>query len=494
MKRGILYSLAVSVILSSACFGANEAGVGLTIYNDNFAVVREARKMRFEKGQNTVRFTDVASAIDPTSVKFECLSAPGAVSVLEQNYEYDLVNADSLLKRYIDKQVMVAIKGSGSDSRKFIEGTLLAAVGPDLIVKGSKGIEIIGRAGVEEIALKELSAPGETSPLGGPDDLVTRPTLVWLTDAEKGGKQLCEVTYTTGAINWRADYTAILNADDTALDFSGWVTIDNRSGAGYRDATLKLIAGDVRRVQPPAMVDYELGAMRKMAVQEAPAFEEKAFMEYHMYTLGRKSTINNNQVKQIEFIEPATDVQATKIYVYERAGWRWRSGRSSQPEKGKVNVKIEFENKKENKLGIALPKGKVRVFKKDPGSASATPGRPADGSLEFVGEDLIDHTPRNEKLSLYIGDAFDIVAEHTMTDYKEQWGRRFETHKVEIRNRKEEKITVFVDERLPSYEDWKIEKSTHKWEKRAAFVARFPVEVEADSTATIEYTVSWPMP
>jgi hypothetical protein len=472
MKRGILFSLVTVFLVASNCFSASEVGVGLTIYNDNFAVVREARKMQFEKGQNTVRFTDVASAIDPTSVKFECLSSPGAVSVLEQNYEYDLVNAESLLKRYIDKQVMVALKGSGSESRKFVEGTLLAAVGPDLIVKGVNGIEVIGRDSVEEIALKEL-----------PDDLVTRPTLVWLTDAQKGGEQLCEVTYTTGAISWNADYTAVLNADDTALDFSGWVTIDNRSGAAYKDATLKLIAGDVRRIQQAEDKTrvYEMAMPRSAGV---PAFEEKAFMEYHMYTLGRKSTINNNQVKQIEFVEPAAGVKANKIYVYERAGWRWQSGRSSQPEKGKVNVKIEFENKKENKLGIALPKGKVRVFKKDP----------ADESLQFVGEDMIDHTPKNEKLSLYIGDAFDIVAEHTMTDYKEQWGKRFETHKVEIRNRKEEKVTVFVDEKLPSYEDWKIEKSTHKWEKRAAFVARFPVEVEVNSSAIVEYTVSWPMP
>lgn len=473
MKHGTLYSIVVMAVVNSWCFGASEPWVGLTIYNDDFAVVREARSMKFEKGQNTVRFTDVASAIDPTSVKFTCLSSPGAVSVLEQNYEYDLVSAESLLKRYIDKEVIVAIKGGGSDARKFVQGTLLAAVGPDLIVKGSEGLEVIGRAGIEEISLKEM-----------PEDLVTRPTLVWLTDALKDGVQLCEVTYMTGAIGWKADYTAVLNKDDTALDFSGWVTIDNKSGAGYKDATLKLIAGDVRRIQPPEMADYRRLGVMEMEAKGAPAFEEKAFMEYHMYTLGRKSTINNNQVKQIEFIEPATDVQAKKIFVYERAGWRWRSGRSSQPEKGKVNVKIEFENKKENKLGIALPKGKVRVFKKDP----------ADESLQFVGEDMINHTPKNEKLSLYIGDAFDIVAEHTMTDYKEQWGRRFETHKVEIRNRKEEKATVFVDEKLPFYEDWRIEKSTHKWEKRAAFVARFPVEVEADSTATIEYTVSWPMP
>jgi hypothetical protein len=215
-----------------------------------------------------------------------------------------------------------------------------------------------------------------------------------------------------------------------------------------------------------------------------------------MYTLGRKSTINNNQVKQIEFIEPATGVEVNKIYVYERTNWWWwqSPGQSSQPEKGKVNVKIEFENKKENKLGIAMPKGKVRVFKKDPDSAGATPGRPTSGSLEFVGEDEIDHTPKNEKLSLYIGNAFDIVAERTMTDYKVQFGRHYETYKVEIRNRKTEAVTVFVEEKMPYSQDWKIEKSTLNWEKRAAFVVRFAVEVGTDGTSTVEYTVSWPKP
>ncbi len=264
MKRGKIYSLVLAVILCASCFAAESPGVGLTIYNDNFAVVREARKMKFDKGQNTVRFTDVASAIDPTSVKFTCLSSPGAVSVLEQNYEYDLVNTDSLLKRYIDKDVRVVVQGSGSEARKVIEGKLSAAVGQDLIVQSGNGIEVIGRGSVEEIALKEL-----------PEDLVTRPTLVWLTDSQKAGEQLCEVTYTTEAIGWKADYTVILNADDTALDFSGWVTINNNSGAGYKDATLKLIAGDVRRIQPPMPgATRGFGAVREMAAK-SPAFEEK---------------------------------------------------------------------------------------------------------------------------------------------------------------------------------------------------------------------------
>jgi len=487
MKRGKIYSLVLMAILSTCCFGAgsgepavvNRPGVGLTIYNDNFAVVREARKMNFEKGQNTVRFTDVASAIDPTSVKFTCLSSPGAVSVLEQNYEYDLVNTDSLLKRYIDKQVVVAIRGGGSDARKFVEGTLLAGVGGDLIVKSnaSNGLEVIERASVEGVSLKEM-----------PDDLVTRPTLVWLTSAQKGGEQLCEVTYTTEMISWKADYTAILNADDTALDFSGWVTINNNSGAGYKDATLKLIAGDVRRIQPARPMDIRgFGAVREMAAK-APAFEEKAFMEYHMYTLGRKSTINNNQVKQIEFIEPAEGAKAKKVYVYERSDyWNPRGGDRSK----KVMVKIEFENKKENKLGIALPKGKIRVFKKDPSSLRSAGAGPADGSLEFVGEDEIDHTPKDEKLSLYIGDAFDIVAEHTLVDSKEQFGKHRESHKIELRNRKNEEVTVLVDEKFARWVYWEVEKSTHEYEKKDAYTARFPVKVDANTTVTLEYTVIW---
>jgi hypothetical protein len=451
---------------SSSCFGTNEPGVGLTIYNDNFAVVREARKMKFEKGQNTVRFTDVASAIDPTSVKFNCLSAPGAVSVLEQNYEYDLVNTDSLLKRYIDKNITLMLKGSGADVGKEAKGVLMASIGGDLIIKGDDGqLHIVGKAGVEEVSLKEA-----------PEDLVTKPTLVWLTSAQKSGEQLCEVTYTTEQINWKADYTAVLNGDDTALDFSGWVTIDNQCGAGFKDATLKLIAGDVRRIQPevPRM------AMREMALNAAKApggFEEKAFMEYHMYTLGRKSTINNNQVKQIEFIEPAMSVPAKKIFVYDR-GSRWFFEDSQG--KGKVKVKIEFENKKENKLGIALPKGKIRVFKSDP----------ADESLQFVGEDEIDHTPKDEKLSLYIGDAFDIVVEHTLIDSKHDRRMARETHKVELRNRKEQPATIFIDEHIPAWVNWTIDPATHKYTKKDANTARFEVNVEANATVTVQYTVT----
>jgi hypothetical protein len=462
MKRQIIFLATICVVACSTVFAKPAKlpapGVGLTIYNDNFAVVRESRQMSFEQGLNTVKFTDVASAIDPTTVNFRCLSAPGAVSILEQNYEYDLVNASSLLKRYIDKDVTVALKGSGADTGKELTGILLASLGNDLILKSETNhIEIIDRASIEEISLKEL-----------PDDLVTRPTLVWLANAKDAGDQLCQVTYTTGRIGWHADYSAVLNADETKIDFTGWVTIDNKSGATYKDSIIKLIAGDVRRITEPE----PLRRRRMLALEmqaAAPGFEEKAFMEYHLYTLGRKSTINNNQVKQIEFITPALGVPTKKLYIYERSRQR-----------DKVQIKLEFENTKKNNLGIALPKGKVRVFKKDP----------ADDMLEFVGEDRIDHTARKEKLLLYIGNAFDVVPEYTLLDSKPTRRKRVEIHKIELRNRKDKAVTVFVDEKFSTWVNWTIDKSTHKYEKRDARTARFEVKIAPDSVATIQYTAT----
>ena len=461
MVRFVFAAAVLLSVLGMDIFAAAEptAGVGLTVYNDNFAVVKERRNMEFAAGVTTVKFTDVATAIDPTSVAFECLSAPGAVSILEQNYEYDLANTDSLLKRYIDKKVRVQVRGSGSDGGRSASGVLISSESGNIILKDEGGMEIIDRSSIEAVSLTEM-----------PTDLVTKPTLVWLAQTEKAGSKLCQVTYTTGAISWKADYTAVLSGDEKAIDLSGWVTIDNKSGAGYKDATIKLIAGDVRRVQEARPMEEMSGIVTSLRMAKgAPAFEEKAFMEYHLYTLSRPSSVNNNQVKQIEFIEPALGVPVKKIFIYDR-----------QQKNDKVQIKLEFENTKENHLGIALPKGKVRVFKKDP----------ADGMLEFVGEDLIDHTPRKEKLSLYIGDAFDIVPEYTLLDSKVDRRMRRETAKIELRNRKDSAVTVFVDEKFPQWVNWRIDDTTHKYEKRDANTARFTVEIPADSNAIVKYTAT----
>ena len=470
MKRQMIFSAIVFAWACSAGLAgaaeSSEPNLALTVYTDSFAVVRESRHIVFEKGLNTVKFTDVASAIDPTSVNFQCLSAPGVVSILEQNYEYDLVGTAGLLRRYIDKNVTVIVKGSGADAARELTGVLLAMTGNELILKGpANNIEIIDKNSVEQISLKE--------PV---DDMAIKPTLVWLANAAEDGNQLCRLSYTTGQIGWSADYSAVLNGDESKLDFSGWVTIDNKSGTAYRDSAINLIAGDVRRITEPKPV-YRRMALAAEMDAAAAGFEETPFMEYHLYTLGRSSTINDNQVKQIEFISPVHNVPTKKLYIYERG--QQQIYRSEQ-QNGKVQVKLEFENTTENKLGIALPAGKVRVYKK----------QAADKALEFVGEDRINHTAEKEKLSVYVGNAFDIVPEYTLLE--QQAGRRMrqEKHKIEFRNRKDSPVTVFVDEKFPHGVNWTIDESTHKYEKRDAYTARFEVKIEADSAVTVGYTAT----
>ncbi len=459
-------ALTGALVLAAGAVAETPKDMAVTIYNDNFGVVKEQREMSFERGLNRMQFTGVAERIDPTSVNFLCLTDPDAVSILEQNYEYDLVNTDSLLKRYIDQPVSLLVKGSGSSGASLLKGVLTAAIGGDLIVQdeSSSQLHIVSRASVERIELDKK-----------PEDLLTRPTLVWLAHAEQSGKHLCQVTYTTEAIGWKADYSAVLNDKEDTLDFSGWVTINNQSGAAYPDATIKLIAGDVRRVQPPVQPRPESIMVRSAMAADAAGFEEKPFMEYHLYTLGRKSTLQNRQIKQIELIETARGVPVEKQLVYTTSINQWQVRQSD-----KVQVKIEFENEEQHGLGIALPKGRVRVFKADP----------ADGTLEFVGEDQIDHTARRERLSLYIGDAFDVVPEQKITDQRR--GDRFVTftRSVEIRNRKEEPVSVFVDEIIPRYVNWRIDKSSLPYAKKDAFTCRFKVDVNADSTTTLTFTMT----
>lgn len=455
----------VGVLAAVAGTAAQKAdNVAITIYNDDFGVVKEQREMSFEKGFNRLQFTGVAERIDPTSVNFVCVSAPDAVSILEQNYEYDLVNTDSLLKRYIDQPISLTVKGSGASGASLLKGILTAAIGGDLIVqdKTSGQLHIVSRSAVERIELDKK-----------PDDLLTRPTLIWLAHARQAGKQLCQVTYTTNGIGWKADYSAVLNETEDALDLSGWVTINNQSGAAYPDATIKLIAGDVRRIQPPVPMRQERMMMAEAV--DAAGFEEKAFMEYHLYTLGRTSTIQNRQIKQIELIETARNVPVTKQLVYATSINQWLvRGRD------KVQVQLEFENSEQHGLGIALPRGRVRVFKADP----------ADGTLEFVGEDQIDHTARRETVSLYIGDAFDVLAEQTITSQRR--GERFVTftRSVEIRNRKDVPETVYVEEIIPRNVNWTMDKSSLPYETKDAFTCRFKVDVKADSTATLTFTMT----
>lgn len=445
--------------------GRPRPGVALTIYNNDLGVVKDTRRLQIPDPASTIRFTDVAKQIDPTTVSFTDLTVP-ATRIIEQNYEYDLVSAEKLLDKYIDRRVAVIT----DDGSRFV-GTLLSYDNRQLIINDGEQLHMIQRQdNVQSISFAEL-----------PENLLTRPTLVWRIATPDPGEHLARVTYQTGGINWKADYVALIAADDTQVDLTGWVTINNQSGARYEDAAIKLIAGDVRTVEDQQVP--KTAERRRMMVEADAAmarqFQEKGFFEYHMYTLGRRTTVNENQVKQIQLLS-AEDVPVVKRYVFEPGGPHWHR-RYGDKDEYKVNVYIELTNNQASNLGMPLPRGIVRVYKAD-----------ADEQLEFVGEDRIDHTPKGEDVKLYIGDAFDLVGEKKITaqDQGKRW--RKQTIEIELRNHKDQAATILVREHL-GHGNWKITDASHAFEKDSAHVVEFDVEVPAEGRATLKYTVhySW---
>jgi len=436
----ILFGLVLYPVLS-ADSKAQGKEVSVTIYQNNFGLVRDVREMELKAGVQEIRFTDVASQIDPTSVHFKSLTAPDQVAILEQNYEYDLVSAEKILQKYIDQVVQLYTKEG-----KIFEGKLLSAGGNVALEKKDGGIQSIAMANVQNVDFPKL-----------PAGLITRPTLVWYLSNEKEGRHSMETSYVTEGIGWHAEYVALVNHTDTQLDLSAWVSVNNQSGADYEHAKLKLIAGDVHRITPPSprYMDYEVQAMAKAA--PARQFEEKAFFEYHLYTLQRAATIKNNQIKQLALFPTAT-TPVKKIFEYD----------GSKNEK-KVNVKLEFENTEKNGLGIPVPAGKVRVYKSD-----------EDQSQVFIGEDQIDHTPKDEKIRLYVGDAFDVVGERKQMGYKQLSDRaREETWEIKLRNHKKEDIEVLVTEHL--WGDWEIRETSHPYNKKDASTIEMVIPVKKDA-------------
>ncbi|MEB2308893.1 MAG: DUF4139 domain-containing protein [Candidatus Brocadiaceae bacterium] len=446
---GVLLSGLALFLVLNADSTAQEKQVSITIYQNNFGLVRDVREMELKAGIQEIRFADVASQIDPTSVHFKSLTASDQVTILEQNYEYDLVSAEKILQKYIDQAVQLFTKEG-----KIFEGKLLSVGGNVVLEKKDGGIQAIAMANIQNIDFPKL-----------PAGLITRPTLVWYLSSEKSGKHHMETSYVTEGIGWHAEYVALVNHEDTKLDLSAWVSVDNQSGTDYENARLKLIAGDVHRVSPPLprYAEYEERVMAKAA--SVRQFEEKAFFEYHLYTLQRVATIKNKQIKQLSLFPTAT-TPVKKIYEYD----------GSKNEK-KINVKLEFENSEKNGLGLPIPAGKVRVYKSD-----------EDQSQIFVGEDQIDHTPKDEKIRLYVGDAFDVVGERKQTSNKQLGDRaREETWEIKLRNHKKEDIEVLVTEHL--WGDWEIRESSHAYNKKDARTIEFVIPVKKDAETVVKYTV-----
>jgi hypothetical protein len=465
MKRLTLTTILLAALSHAPAADAQEArpesierkSVAVTVYNDNLGVVKDVRRIDLKSGSSEIRLTDVAQLIDPTSVHIKLDG-----SVIEQNYQYDLVDLNKILQKYLDKDIQLI----GKDG-KSIQGTLLSALGGQVVLrKADGGLLMIPNIGDYQLSVGSL-----------PEGLITKPTLVWKVQSKKSGKQDVEVQYQTEGMNWHAEYVAVLNENDTQLDLNAWVSIENNSGATYKDATLKLVAGDVNRVQggPVPQYDTRMKAMSAEAVAPAPEFQEKEFFEYHIYNLQRPSTIAQNETKQISLFE-AKDVTARKKFLYRSGGgyyyYRNPDGKS------KVAVIVEFENNEKDGLGVPMPKGKVRMYKSD------------GQSVEFVGEDMVDHTPQKEKVKLKIGDAFDVLAEEVQEDYKQIAKDVIEQKfKIGLTNRKKENIEVEVERYLGL--NWEILSSTLPYEKKDAQRVVFKVPVKKDSITDLKFTVRY---
>jgi hypothetical protein len=481
-KRWLIWSLAALMLLAgitvaatgrrAAPAAAQSEGIELAVYNQDLALVKDRRALDLEQGQNEVRFSDVASRIDPTSVHFRSLTDPAGTVVLEQNYEYDVVGSAKLLQKYVDQEIRLV-----TDDGDQYSGTLLSGAS-DVILQNADGQVTV----VKLDQIKEFTFPAL------PEGLITKPTLVWQVESVLGESQDVEVTYLTSGINWNSNYIVVLADDDKSVDLDGWVTLNNRSGAGYQDAKLKLIAGDIHRA-PTA--DYVVEKEVLYAAEEgraAPSVEERGFFEYHLYEVQRPVTVKDQQTKQIEFVT-GSDVPATKFFVYDgsQLGFLGRYQPVQDPSYGtisnkKVMIMLEFENGEEQGLGVPLPRGTVRVFKKD-----------VDGSTLLVGEDSIDHTPKDENVRLYVGDAFDIVGERVQTDFRVEYDEDWmeESFEIKVRNHKDEDIEVRVVEHMFRWVEWELLEQSHEHDKVDSKTIEFRVPVESNGETTVTYTVRY---
>jgi hypothetical protein len=442
---------------------AEQTGVAVTIYNSNLGLVKDLRTLRLPKGQSELRFMAVATAIMPASVHIRSLSDAAGLNVLEQNYEYDLLSPQKLMDKYVGKEVKLYQKNPYSEREEVVTATLLSNNDGPVFKIGN------------EIT---YGYPGRVIFPQVPDSLIASPTLVWLLENSREKPHMVEATYLTSGITWRADYVMTLNERDDSADLGGWVTITNNSGATYPNAALKLVAGDVNRVREE--VQPRSGAKKAMkmdAAAPAPQFREEGLLEYHMYTLQRPSTIKDNQSKQISLLS-AADIPVRKELLLAGAAYYYQQAYSGDiAKKQKIGVYIELENREKNHLGMPLPRGTVRVYKKD-----------SDKSLQFVGEDAIDHTPRDEKVRIKLGEAFDVVADKKQTDWKKRANDSYEAaYEISIRNHKKEAVVVRVTEPVPG--DWQVLNSSHAYTKADSGTLEYKVPVAVDGETKLTYRV-----
>ncbi len=444
----------------------DQVELAVTVYNSDIALVRDVRRLTLPSGEFDLKFMDIAATVNPATVHFRSLTEPSRVSVLEQNYEYDLLEPEKLLRKYVGREVTLVrtVQQDGTTRQEEVKAELLSYNNAPVWRIGK---EIVTGLHADHIRFPEL-----------PDNLFSRPTLIWT--LQNGGAQAhrVEASYLAGKLAWNADYVLTVARDDKIGDLDGWVTLQNGSGTSFRNAKLQLVAGDLNRVRQ-AIADKRFDEARsrmEMAAARAPMAQE-AFSEYHLYTLGRKTTINNAETKQVSMLS-GTAVPVQKRFIVDGQDFYYHNQQHpGAPIKDVVQVYYQFKNEEKAGLGMPMPAGIVRVYQAD-----------SKGGVQFAGEDRINHTPKDETLKLKIGNAFDVVCERNQIDFQKIAGNVYEfEYEITLRNHKATPITVEVNE--PIGGSWRMVRSSHTATKTAAWAAQFNVPVQADGVATLKYRV-----
>ena len=475
IKTCHLLSITALVIFSSSAYATKEEkrtsledqkSVAVTIYNENLALIKDQRTITLDKGFNLLAFRGVSARMRPETALLRNLSSAG-LNVIEQNFDFDLLTPQKLLEKYVGKQVQIATINPVTGEEKIEHATVLST---------NNGVVV------------QIDDRIETNPRGRyifdkvPENLRDQPTLVIQLDSSTSKAQDVELSYLSSGLSWKADYVAELNAKDNKLDLIGWVTLNNKSGTSYNNAKLQLVAGDVNVVKNEfrhRMEGKVMPAAKSMLMEDS--MQEESLFEYHLYTLNRPTTISNNQTKQVSLLT-ATQVPVNKEFLLQGNNYYYQSNYGNIGQKIKVGVYVEFKNKKKSGLGMPLPKGTVRVYKKD-----------KSGNAQFIGEDNIDHTPKNENVRLKLGDAFDITADKKQTNFEKRiafgkYSYAYESaYEIKIKNAKSEAVTIVVREPVPG--DWKMIEQSHPFKKVAAGTAEWHIEVPAESSTILKYSV-----
>jgi len=439
----------------------DQVELAVTVYNSDIALVRDVRSIQIARGTSDLRFMDIAATVNPATVHFRSLTEPSRVGVLEQNYEYDLLEPDKLLRKYIGRTVTLVRMQNGREQE--VQAHLLSYNNAPVWKIGD---EIVTGMGADHIRFPEL-----------PGNLFSRPTLIWTLDNTGGARHRVEASYLAGQLAWNADYVLTVARDDKAADLDGWVTVRNGSGTAFKNASLQLVAGDLNRVKQALGRGMADEARMEMARASAAPMQQEAFSDYHLYTLPRKTTINNAQTKQVSMLN-ATSFPVLKRYIVSGQNFYYRNAQHpGSPLKDIVQVFYQLKNEEKTGLGLPMPAGVVRVYQAD-----------SRGGLQFVGEDRIDHTPKDETINLKIGNAFDVVAERKQTDFQRVASNVYDVeYEVTLRNHKATAISVEVNE--PIGGSWRMLNASHQWTKTDAWAAQFILPVAAGESVTMKYRV-----